>query len=566
MIDLKLLEQLNQRRTALKSERDSSWLGHWQDLNRYSLPRVGRFLVTDRNKGDRRNQKILNETVTFAVNTAVRGLMYGITNPSRPWFSLETPYPELNKKQTVRVYLDQLRDRMLDTFRKSNLYTVLPSIYRDLLIYGTNATALNKDKSSVIRLEPLPIGSYSLATSGTMRVDTCYREFQRTYRQMIGRYGAANCSPEIQQAAQAGNNIETYTDIYHAVEPNPDHNPESPLSIHKAFRSIYWQPSQSDKSLSHSGSNTFPILAPRWDVQDGDAYGFSPLMDVFGTVKGLQRLESKSLTLLDKVVDPSLNVPAGLKNTPVTQLPGGINYVSGTDQNTITPTFQITNAPLVAVEDKISRYEQRINKSLFVDIFLLLAGDNRSNITAEEIRARIEEKIQTLGPIMLRLNDELLDQLVDRTFEIMQDPEFEGLIPEAPEELQGVPITVEYVSEMAKAMKLAGVGSIQQSVAFVGGIAAQQAGMGLAPTAWDNLNIDKTIAAHGELTGVPAEIMNDEDGRQAIRDARQAQMEAAQKQAQVQAAAETAATLNAEEANPDSLLGKMGQRGGLDAA
>lgn len=556
-----LLEQINQRRTALKSERDASWLQHWIDLNRYSLPRVGRFLVTDRNRGDRRNQKILNETVTFAVNTAVRGLMYGITNPSRPWFSLETPYPELNKKQAVRVYLDDLRDKMLDVFRRSNLYTALPSIYRDLLIYGTNATALNKDKNSIIRLEPLPVGSYSLATSGTMRVDTCYREYQRTYRQMIGRFGAENCSPEVQQSTA---NIETYTDVYHAVEPNPDHNPDSPLSIHKAFRSVYWQPSRSDGFLSFKGSNTFPILAPRWDVQDGDAYGFSPLMDVFGTVKGLQRLESKSLTLLDKVVDPTLNVPVGLKNTPITQLPGGINYVSGTDQATVAPTFQITNAPLVAVEDKIARYEQRINKALFVDIFLLLAGDNRSNITAEEIRARIEEKVQTLGPIMLRLNDELLDQLVERTFEIMQ--ETEGLIPEAPEELQGVPITVEYVSEMAKAMKLAGVGSIQQTVGFVGGLAAQQVSMNLQPTAWDNLDLDKTIAAFADLTGSPAEIMTDDDAKQAIRDARKAQQDAMQKQAQTQAAAETAATLNDSEANPDSLLGKMGQQGGLDAA
>jgi len=559
-----LLEQINQRRTALKSERDSSWLQHWMDLNKYSLPRVGRFLVTDRNRGDRRNQKILNETVTFAVNTAVRGLMYGITNPSRPWFSLETPYPELNKKQAVRVYLDDLRDKMLDVFRKSNLYTALPSIYRDLLIYGTNATALNKDKNSIIRLEPLPVGSYSLATSGTMRVDTCYREYQRTYRQMIGRFGAENCSLEIQQAANANTNIEAYTDVYHAVEPNPDHNPDSPLAIHKAFRSIYWQPSEKGKFLSHSGSNTFPILAPRWDVQDGDAYGFSPLMDVFGTVKGLQRLESKSLTLLDKVVDPTLNVPVGLKNTPITQLPGGINYVSGTDSATVSPTFQISNAPLVAVEDKIARYEQRINKALFVDIFLLLAGDNRSNITAEEIRARIEEKVQTLGPIMLRLNDELLDQLVERTFEIMQ--ETEGLIPEAPEELQGVPITVEYVSEMAKAMKLAGVGSIRQTVGFVGELAAQQVSMNLHPTAWDNLDLDKTIAAFADLTGSPAEIMNDDDAKQAIRDARKAQQDAMQKQAQTQAAAETAATLNDSEANPDSLLGKMGQQGGLNAA
>jgi len=557
-----LLDQLNQRRAALKQERDSSWLAHWQDMNRYGLPRVGRFIATDRNRGDRRNQKILNETVTFAVNTSVRGLMYGITNPSRPWFSLETPFPELNKKQNVRVYLDTLRDRMLDTFRKSNLYTVLPSIYRDLLVYGTNATALNKDKKSIIRLESMPLGSYSLAISGSQRVDTCYREYQSTFRQLMGRFGPENCTQDIQQSYKDGTKIETWTDVCHAVEPNPLHNPDSPFAKHRQFRSIYWQPKgEPGRYLSSSGSNTFPILAPRWDIQDGDTYGQSPLMDVLGTAKGLQRLESKSLTLLDKVIDPALNVPVGLKGMPITQLPGGINWVSGTEQATITPTHTIGNAPLVAVEDKIARYEARINKALFVDIFLLLAGDHRSDITAEEIRARIEEKVQTLGPIMLRLNDELLDQLVDRTFEIMQDPDFEGLIPEAPEELQGVPLTIEYVSEMAKAMKLAGVGSIERTVMFVGNLAAQQVAAGLQPTAWDKLDLDEAIDVYSDLTGSPAKIVRDAEGVAEIRDERNAKQAKAEKASQMQAAADTAQKLGSTPADPESLLAKMGQQG-----
>jgi hypothetical protein len=556
-----LRSTLDQRWTALKNERDSSWLAHWQDINRYTMPRVGRFMVTDRNKGDRRNQAILNETATFAVNTAVRGLMYGITNPARPWISLQTPYPDINKRQNVKIYLETLRDRMLEVFRRSNLYTVLPATYRDLLLYGTHACAVNKDPESIIRLEPLPLGSYALATSGTQRVEVMYREFQRTRAQLVDRYGLENCTPTIQAAVKGDQNLDNWEDVRHAVEPNPNHDPKSPFAKDFRFRSLTWMPAADDgKFLSVSGCKTFPILAPRWDVQDGDAYGFSPLMDVFGTVKGIQKLEKESLSILDKIGRPPLNVPVSLKHTPVTQLPGGINFVNDTENAAISAIFQIGGESLGHLGAWREEYRQRINSALFVDIFLLLAGNQR-DMTATEVQARVEEKVQTLGPIMLRLNDELLDPLVERTFEIMADPEFPGLIPEAPEELQDMPLNVEYVSDVHKAMKMSGVGTIERTVMFLTNLASSQMALGMQPTALDKINIDETADIYSDLTGSPAKMINDADAVAAIRQTRSEQQAKQEQMQKVAAAAQVAEQLGTTPADPDSLLGQMGNEG-----
>lgn len=545
-------QQLDTTLAALRSERDSSVMAHWRELNQYLLPYTGRFLSSDRNNIRKRNEKVVNETATFSVQTAQRGMMHAITNPSRPWLQLATPWPEMNDEPDVRQWLDTVGTRILDVFRKSNVYTELPKIYTDLVVYGTSACVVNRDPKTVIRMESFPIGSYMLSTDGTGRVDTCAREWQMTRRQVISKFGYEACSRDIQSSWDSGIGLEEGVEICHILQPNPDWNPRSPLTMHKKFRSIYWEKAaQDDKFLQESGYDTFRILTPRWDVQEADAYGVSPAMHVLGTLKGLQTLEKQSLQLLAKVINPPLNVPVGLKGQTVTQLAGGINYYSGLDQGEIKPAFQVGQAPLMDVEAKIQNYELRLRKALFEDVFLMVTN-GRPDTTAEEIRARIEEKIQTLGPIMLRLNDELLDQMVEVTFEIMAS--HGGLIPPAPEVLQDSPLQIEYISEMAKAMKLAGVSGIERTIGFIGNFAQ------LKPSILDKINEDEVADIYSELSGAPIQIINDAAAVKKIRQVRQDKLAQAEQIQKAGAAAEISKTMS--EADPESgLLGAMSGQG-----
>src|SRR5688500_8080511 len=58
----------------------------WRELSDYFSPRRARFYTSDINKGDRRNQKILNCDPVLAVKTLRAGMMGGITSKARPWF------------------------------------------------------------------------------------------------------------------------------------------------------------------------------------------------------------------------------------------------------------------------------------------------------------------------------------------------------------------------------------------------------------------------------------------------------------------------------------------------
>ena len=118
----------------------------------------------------------------------------------------------------------------------------------------------------------------------------------------------------------------------------------------------------------------------------------------------------------------------------------------------------------------------------------MLANTNRRQITATEIEERHEEKLLALGPVLERINQDLLDPLIENTYAIMDEM---GLLPDTPEELEGSDYNIEYISIMAQAQKLAGVGNIERFLGFVGQVAA------LDPIMARKANVEEAIEKYG---------------------------------------------------------------------
>src|ERR1019366_7179086 len=84
--------------------------------------------------------------------------------------------------------------------------------------------------------------------------------------------------------------------------------------------------------------------------------------------------------------------------------------------------------------------------------------------TAYEIARMSEEKFLVLGPVLDQLNQDVLDPNFTNLFTFMMR---QGAIPPPPQELQGHTIKATYISIMAQAQKLAGVGNIERFTQFV---------------------------------------------------------------------------------------------------
>lgn len=540
-----LKEQLQKQQAQLTNDR-SSFDPHWRELSDFINPRGSRFLVTDVNRDDRRNTKIVDPTATLAARTLSSGMMSGITSPARPWFKLATPDPDMMDYGPVKLWLEVVQRRMNEVFNKSNIYQSLPLLYASLGNYSTGAMAVLEDDSDVIRTMMFPIGSYYMANSARGSVDTCFRKFSMTVRQLVMEFGLNNVSDSVKGMWDSGN-YESWIEVIHAVYPNIDRDTAKLNSKNKPVKSVYYEVGgDSDKLLRESGFDEFPIMAPRWEVNGEDVYGSScPGMIALGQVKALQLEQKRKSQLIDKATNPPMVGPSSLRNQRVSLLPGDITYIDQvTGQDGFKPAYLVNPNTADLLAD-IQDTRQIINSAYFVDLFMMLQNINTRSMPVEAVIEMKEEKLLMLGPVLERLNDECLNPLIDRTFSIMAR---KNLLPPPPDVLQGMPLRIEYISVMAQAQKSIGLSSLANTVQFIGQLAAAK------PEALDKLNVDQAIDTFADMSGVSATVILPQEQVVQIRQQRAQQQQQQQAMQMGMAAAQGAKTLSdAQTADPSVL-------------
>lgn len=534
----------------------SSYIGHWKELNEYMRPRREKFNTAQQEKGEKRNQKIIDPAALYSSRVLQSGMHAGMTSPSRPWIRLTVSDPGLAEFGPVKAWLSTVQTRMLDVFARSNLYTALPLVYGDLGVYATAAMAILEDAKDVMRAYTFPIGSYAVAVNDRGIVDMFSRQYQCKAKVAVERWGS-RCSERVLRAYREARYDEP-VNVAHLIMPNPKRDTgklDSSLSM--PYRSVYFEPGDDDgQMLQAKGFEEFPIMVPRWESQDEEAYGGgSPGMDCLGMTKALQLLHRKKAEALNKLVKPPLQGPTSLKGKSTDDDPGGITYLDVRDSKEgLRPLYQV--APQIDhIRQDIADHRQQISRAFYEDLFLMLAMSDRRQITAREIDERHEEKLIVLGPTLEKMNDELHDPLIDRAFGIMLR---RGMIPAPPRELQqGEPIKVEYVSVMAQAQKLIATGSIDRFLRVASGVVS------VSPESIDKIDFDQTLDVYSDILSLPPKIVRTDEQVAEIRLKREEAQQAANQAALAQQAAQTAKTLSDTSTQQPSALKEVMQMAGV---
>ncbi len=503
----------------LKTER-STWWPQWQEISNYIIPWGGRFFRQDRDKGQRRGNQIYDNTGIRALKTLGAGLMAGATSPARPWFRLGTHDPDLNNAQPVKLWLSDVAERMHAVFQKSNTYRAFHQIYEEMGAFGTSASIVLPDFNTVIHHYPLTCGEYGIDIDWQGKVCTLYREFEKTVGAMVKEFGIENCSREVQQMYNSGN-LGAWVPIIHAIEPRADRDPSKRDARNMKWGSYYFElGGNSEQVLRESGFNQFPALVPRWAVSGGDIYGNSPGMEALGDIKQLQHEQLRKAQSIDYQTKPPLQVPTELKNREVDTMPGGITYY-GTNANQKIESLWKVELELDHLLLDIQDVRQRIRESFFSDIFLMLATSTNPQMTATEVAERHEEKMLMLGPVLERLDNELLYPQIEIAFTHMVEM---GAIPPPPQELVGMDLAVEFISVLAQAQRAIGTNSVDRFVGSLGAVA------GLKPEVVDKFDSDAWADAYSDMLGVDPKLIIASDQVAVIRQAR-AKAQAAQQSA-----------------------------------
>ena len=509
-------KNLLKRYDRLKAQRQN-WESHWQEVADYMQPRKADVTKT-RSKGDKRTELIFDGSPLQSVELLAASLHGMLTNPSTPWFSLRFKQNDMENEDEAKEWLEDATEVMYSAFNKSNFQQEIFELYHDLITFGTAAMFIEEDDEDILKFSTRHINEIFIAENDKGRIDTVFRKFSLSARAVMQKFGDVSMNI----ATKANKDPYEEVEILHAVYPRSDFDPKKQDKQNMPFESVYLDAESGDE-LSVSGFREFPFVVPRYLKASHEIYGRSPAMTALPDVKMLNEMSKTTIKSAQKQVDPPLLVPDDGFMLPVRTIPGGLNFYRAGTRDRIEPLNIGANTPL-----GLNMEEQRRNSIRNAFYVNQLMMQNGPQMTATEVIQRNEEKMRLLGPVLGRLQSELLKPLIDRTFALILR---KNLFRPAPEFLAGQDIEIEYVSPLAKAQKSTELSSIMRAIEILGSLS------NVAPV-FDHINMDKLVRHLADIVGVPQKILKPQSEINAERQQAAQQQEQMQQMQQVQQLAE----------------------------
>ena len=497
-------------------EKRSNWEVHWQEVADYMLPRKA-DITLERPKGDKRNTLIFDGTAIHSLELLASSLHGMLTSSVNRWFGLRFKETNVNQNDEAREWLEDVTDKMYLAISRSNFQQEVFETYFDLIGFGTSCLQIEEDKDDIIRFSSRHIKEIYISEDAKGLVNCIYRRFKMTAKATVEKFGLENLSSKVQNTFKKSQFEDI--DLCHVVKPRDMYNPRKEDKQNMPDVSCYFE-YDSGHIISEGGFREFPYVVPRYLKASNEIYGRSPAMSALSDVKVFNKMVEIGMKAAAKQVDPPMIVPDDSMLMPIRMAPGSINYYRSGSRDKIEFLNIGANNPLgLNMEDQ---RRQAISQIFHVD--QLLITENR-NMTATEVVQRNQEKMRILGPVLGRLQSELLQPMIIRIFNIMLR---NGLFPEAPEILLNQEVEVEYVSPMALAQRGEELNSIVKGLELFGNISQ------LAPQTLDYIDPPGLIKNLIKILGLPATmIRSDEEVQQLAEEKAEAQQQQAEMQQQM---------------------------------
>nr|DAO60177.1 MAG TPA: head to tail connecting protein [Caudoviricetes sp.] len=435
-----LAEKIKKRFLRLKAERNN-FQNLWQDASELVLPRKADFTVRQ-SPGAVRTSKIFDTTATNAAELLAAAMHGMMTNPSMPWFTLRFAETALNENAAWRPFLNQVTEVIRAEINRpeAGFVTNIHELYLDLAVLGTAAFYVGwNDDDRCFDFRSVFLNEIYIDEDERGFVDTVYRSYRTNARRLVRQFGEDRLPAEI-KAEDAGEKSDVNYEVIHALFPNREYDRTLPMAgINRPFRSVYIL---ADKGivLDSGYYDVLPILVVRWTKSSSEVYGRSPAISALPDIKMLQTMMRDTLEAAAKANNPPYFTQDENSLLPRVVLPGQSVYVETMPVPMKTAgAFPITDVLMEATR-------QRIRVAFFNDQLQLTGG---ARMTATEVIQRTEEKRRLMGPILGRLEQELLSPLIMRVFSLLVE---KGIIA-LPSGGRLPAMQVEYVSPLSMAQK-----------------------------------------------------------------------------------------------------------------
>lgn len=490
---------------GLKAER-RPYEADWDEISRLASPRS-----IDIAKGGQRkrasNRTLHDSGGLLASRTTVNGMATGLTSSASPWFKLAPRDRDMLEYGPVKEWLAYCEGVIYNFFAATNYYDTTKLQYGDLVQQGIGATLCLEHNEYLAVWHPLVLGTYWIGLDSGLRTTMLARRTMPTVKQLVEE--TRDNSKLSAQVVRLYDKCEYSVRVpcMHVIEKNEDAYGEPLTRNGKPWRSIKWEEGQTDKHilLSEKGFDSQPFTAPRWEIYGDGAYcDSSPGFQALGELRELQLAAKRGGRAMDLIVKPPMAAPANLSRTGLSLDPGTITYMEGmAAEQRPQALFTTQYQAIEAIMGKQDWLKKRLDEIYYAELFMAITDmEGVQPRNEQELMFRQEEKLTQLGPVVDRVNIEKLEYDIDRAFTICKNL---GLIPPAPPEMEGEPLTVDFVSILARAQKAAENTAIERAARFVGFLAA------LYPDAAIKFDADQAIDEFAANSGTSPKIIRTDE-------------------------------------------------------
>lgn len=554
-------------------------LAHLKQEREYVEPMVDdiiRFVhhsrrkITETKKGNKTGGDVYDGTALSAANLAADGIYGYLCSQSIHWFDFTLPgklnFPRtsgarawdgkrLDEYPDVKRWIDDCEQVQYAAFARSNFYDVAPGYVRDGITIGTPTTLIEEDVSRGTIIFTMPhFRECYIAEDAFGRVDTLYRVYKVTMRQLVQKFGMDFLKMRHDFEEKYNKNPYQELEILHATYPRSDYSEDAINSKTRQFASM-WILMEGDNKLSlikEDGYYDLPTVTWRWYKNSDEIYARTPAWDAFITIKTANQVAKTNLIAAHKMVEPPMAAPEDLRGKIFGE-PKGVTYISGNVTRDRMPMPLVTGIQLPYGLEQQERIDKAIREHFHVDFFLMLyqAAFEKVDLTATQVVGMQGEQAAILGTRIGRFQSEALNPIMDRVFNIESRA---GRMPEPPQilmDMGGAPIEVDYMGPMAQAQKRSfEVQGIRAGMEFIA-LMSQ-----VFPEARDVVNVDKAAVRGLDSMGFPVGAQNTPDEIRAIREQRQKDLAMQQMIEQAETASKATQKLSKpiEEGSPMEML------------
>jgi hypothetical protein len=524
-------EEIVRRYNAQFGQRRGSFDQVADLIERYIAPiRGGKFYQDQSTEYEIefRRPEVFDSTAMNASSILTSTVQGAILPSDTKWFDLVFRDDTMQEDQDAMEWLQECGQRLHLALQDSKFELSIEEALQDMADFGNTVLFEEEEiENGVYKgllFNAVPIRQIYFEEDWDGSILNFYRRLQWTPLQIMSKFPEDQIPDVIRAKAESPSDSMNRVDVIFAIYPRKDGLDEFPAAPKKRKYGMKYVLKEGAETIGEEGGYyEMPVFLARWARTSGSKWGHGPGNLAIPTVLTVNNMVRQELAYVEKVIDPPTLVSERNAYGDLDLTAGGVNVLVDIDG------MRPYEANSRYGDAKMTQGEMRLMIERIYMADQIQMKDSPA-MTATEAMMRNEKILQMLGPTRGRIEAELLNETLQRSFNIMLRNQQFPEVPPSVIEYQNVngELDIRYLGPMARAQKA-------DQVAAIEGYMFTVANLGEAyPEMKDRIDDDAAAKEMADLRNVPAKILRSDADVEKLRKDRQEAQAAAQEAAMAQ--------------------------------